>query len=297
MPFFSVIIPLYNKEQYLENTLNSVFSQTFSDFAIIVVNDGSTDGSSEIVGQYNDPRIRFYSQENQGVSTARNFGISVAQSEYITFLDADDFWYPTFLEVMKQNIGDFANESVFSAAIEKQTLKGIFPAQYSIERTSNRQLVNYFTASLKETAICTSAAVFHKSVFEKAGNFDTEIKSGQDTDLWIRIGLLFPIVFDWQILARYVYDPNSLSKIKNLALTRIRFEKYTAAEKSNPDLKQFLDLNRWSIALQAKMIGKYQYFKTLCNAINWKNIQTSKRILIQLPTPILKFILTLKAKI
>ena len=297
MPFFSVIIPLYNKEQYLENTLRSVFAQTFSDFEVIIVNDGSTDGSAEIVQQLDDPRIRYYSQENQGVSTARNFGISVAKSAYITFLDADDFWYPTFLEVMNQNISDFANESVFSAAIEKQTLKGIFPAQYSIERTANRQSVNYFTASLKETAICTSAAVFHKSVFEKAGNFDTEIRSGQDTDLWIRIGLQFSVVFDWQILARYVYDPNSLSKLTNLALTRIRFEKYAAAEKDNPELKQFLDLNRWSIALQAKMIGEYQYFKTLCAAIDWNNIQTSKRILIQLPTPILKLILKLKAKI
>jgi len=297
MSFFSVIIPLYNKEKYIANTLRSVLAQTFSDFEVIIVNDGSTDGSAEIVTQFEDPRIRYYAQENQGVSTTRNFGIAVAKSDYITFLDADDYWYPEFLEVMKQNVADFPNASVFSAAIEKQTSKGIFPAQYSVEKTDDRQLVNYFTSSYKETIICTSAAVFHKAVFEKSGIFDTEIKSGQDTDLWIRIGLLFLVLFDWQILARYVYVPNSLSKMTNLARTRIRFEKYVEAEKTNPDLKKFLDLNRWSIALQAKKIGDYLFYNQLCKEINWKNIYWKKRLFLILPTRISSFIVRWKSKL
>ena len=296
MPFFSVIIPLYNKEKYIANTLESVLAQTFSDFEVLLINDGSTDGSAAIISQFEDPRIRYYTQQNQGVSNARNFGIAAAKSDYITFLDADDYWYPTFLEVMKRNIDNFPSTSVFSAAIEKQTLKNTFPAKYSVAELDHQQLVNYFTASYKETIICTSAAVFHKDVFEKAGIFDTEIKSGQDTDLWIRIGLLFPVLFDWQILARYVYDPNSLSKNINLGLKRIRFEKYAAAEKTNSDLKKFLDLNRWSIALQAKKNGHYSYFKTVCAEIDWDNIQPSKRLLIQFPTPMLKIISLIKSK-
>uniref|UniRef100_A0A4W5LYG6 Glycosyltransferase 2-like domain-containing protein n=1 Tax=Hucho hucho TaxID=62062 RepID=A0A4W5LYG6_9TELE len=98
MSFFSVIIPLYNKECFIENTLKSVLSQTFTAFEVIIINDGSTDKSEEKALQFKDSRIRYYSKENGGVSTARNFGIDKAKSVYITFIDADDYWYPTFLE-------------------------------------------------------------------------------------------------------------------------------------------------------------------------------------------------------
>ena len=144
MSFFSIIIPLYNKEKFIESTLKSVFDQYFTDFEILIVNDGSTDLSEEKAKQFADPRIRYFLKENGGASSARNYGIEKAQSNYITFLDADDYWYPTFLQEMCEKINRFPKQKVFSAAIEIETSKKTIPAVYSIEKTNDFEIVNYF---------------------------------------------------------------------------------------------------------------------------------------------------------
>ena len=96
-PLVSVIIPTYNSAGYIEEALESVFEQTLQDFEIIVVDDGSTDGTGEVLRKYGD-RIRYIYQENNGPASARNGGIRVARGEYIAFLDADDLWVSTKLE-------------------------------------------------------------------------------------------------------------------------------------------------------------------------------------------------------
>lgn len=295
MAFFSIIIPLYNKENFIENTMKSVLDQTFQDFEIIVVNDGSTDKSEEKLLQFKDSRIQYFSNQNEGASDARNFGIEKATSEYITFLDADDFWYPTFLETMFGLISKVSEQKVFSAAIEVDTSKKIIPSAYSISKTNDEfEIVDYFKGSLKETVICTSCAVFHKSVFAEIGNFDTRIKSGQDVDLWIRIGLVYPIVFSWKILARYVYDPNSLSKNRNFIKEKMNFSKFETAEKTNPDLKKFLDLNRFSLAIKSKLAGETVLFYNYYNEIDLKNLGWKKSFLLRLPAFALHFLISFK---
>ena len=294
MPFFSVIIPLFNKEKFIEATLKSVLNQTFIDFEILIIDDGSTDNSAPIIKGFDDARIRYYYKENSGVSSARNDGIEKAQSNYISFIDADDYWYPDFLEEMFQNIQNYPQEKVFSAAIEIETSKKVIPASYSIVKTSDYEIVNYFTASSKETVICTSCAVFHKNIFEEIGTFDIEVKSGQDTDMWIRIGMNYPVVFSWKILARYVYDENSLSKNKNYLNKKINFSKFEEQEKTNPSLKKFLDLNRFSLAIKSKLIADDDNFNSYYKAIDLKNISLKKRILILMPSAILKPLINLK---
>ncbi len=295
MAFFSVIIPLYNKENFIENTIQSILDQTFQDFEIIIVNDGSTDKSEEKLLKFKDNRIHYFSKKNEGASTARNYGIEKANSDFITFLDADDFWYPTFLETIFTIISKVPNQKVFSAAIEFDTSKKIIPAQYSISKTDNEfEIVNYFKASLKETVLCTSCAVFHQSVFTEIGNFDTKIKSGQDTDLWIRIGLIYPVVFSWKILARYVYDPKSLSKNTKFIKEKMDFSKFEEAEKANLDLKKFLDLNRFSLAVKSKLAGETALFYKYYNPIDLKNLSWKKRILLRLPAFILLSLIAVK---
>jgi len=294
MPFFSVIIPLFNKENFIENTLKSVLCQTFTDFEILIINDGSTDRSEEIVSQFNDPRIKYYTKENGGSSSARNYGIEKANANYITFLDADDYWYPNFLQEMFQNINCYPKNHVFSAAIEIETSTSIFPARYSIPKSGNCVIVNFFTASLKETVIWTSCAVFHKSVFDEIGHFDIKIKSGQDTDMWIRIGLSYPVLFSWKILARYVYDPNSLSKKTSSLYGKMNFSKFSELEKNNLDLKKFLDLNRFSLAIKCKLDQNNTLFENYYKAINLKQLSLKKRILLELPSFILKPLIGLK---
>ncbi|MFC6877478.1 glycosyltransferase family 2 protein [Flavobacterium myungsuense] len=291
MSKFSVIIPLYNKEKFIENTLNSVLNQSFTDFELIIVNDGSTDTSQEKVLQYSDSRIRYFYKENEGVSSARNYGISVAQSEYIAFIDADDYWLPDFLKEMLQNIYQFPNEKVFTAAFEIETLNKIIPAVYSIKKLNDCQVVNYFEASKKESVIWSSCAVFHKSVFEKIGNFDANLKNAEDVDLWIRIGLIYPIVFNWKVLAKYVYDTNSLSKNYSYSVNPYFFNKYIELEKSNLSLKKLLDYNRFSIALKCKLNNDMSNFYFFYEGINLMNLSIKKRVLLHLQPFVLKILI------
>lgn len=291
MAFFTVIIPLFNKEKFIENTLKSVLCQTFSDFELLIINDGSTDKSEEKIQEFKDSRIKYFSKENGGASSARNYGIEKAQTNYITFIDADDYWYPNFLEEMFENIRRFPDLKVFSAAIEVETSKKIIPSSYSIVKTNDCEIVNYFPSSLKETAICTSCAVFHKIIFEEIGNFDTKIKSGQDTDLWIRIGLVYPVLFSWKILARYVYDPKSLSKTILQSSKKLDFSKFKEQEKTRPDLKKFLDLNRFSLAIKSKLSNEKTLFDTYSKAIDLNNLNYKKRILLVLPAFILRMLI------
>lgn len=294
MPFFTVIIPLFNKEKFIEATLKSVLNQSFTDFEILIVNDGSTDSSVAIIKSFTDPRICYFSKENAGVSSARNYGIEKAKADHISFIDADDYWYPSFLQEMFENIKKHPEQKVFSAAIEIATANKVFPAQYSISKTNDSEIVNYFSASSKETIICTSCAVFDKNVFKEIGDFDIQIKSGQDTDLWIRIGLVYPVVFSWKILARYVYDEKSLSKNKNYLNTKVDFHKFKELEKTNPLLKKFLDLNRFSLAIKFKLLGNKIAFDNYYEDIDLKNLGIKKRTLLLLPATLLKQLIQFK---
>ncbi|WP_163409654.1 glycosyltransferase family 2 protein [Flavobacterium ajazii] len=294
MSHFSIIIPLYNKENFIENTLKSVLNQNFTDFEVIIINDGSTDSSEEKVLQFNDSRIKYHRKKNGGVSSARNYGIEKAKSDYITFIDADDYWYPDFLDEMFKNINACPELKVFSTAIEIETSKSVIPANYSIKKTGNFEVVNYFKASSKRTVLCSSSAVFHKTVFEYTGSFDTKIKSGEDTDLWIRIGLAYPIHFSWKILTRYVYDQNSLSKKHKITIDSFNFSNYQLLEKTNPELKKFLDLNRFSLAIKSKLISDKENFNKLYNQIDLNTLPLKKRLLLRLPAFLLTYLISLK---
>lgn len=294
MPRFSIIIPLYNKEKYIQNTLKSVLNQTFQDFEIIIVNDGSTDQSVALVNEINDARIQLIHQENQGVSVARNIGMENAHANYICYLDADDFWYPHFLQTFNDLIEKYSDYEVFSAAFEVETKWNTFASLYSIDVSKTDLVVNFFDASKKECVIWTSCAVFKKSVFEHVGNFDTTIKIAQDTDLWIRIGMHYPIVFTWNILAIYKHDAESLSKKTDDLTHRLNFKKFEEAEKSNQKLKAYLDLNRYFAALHSKLNGNYQNYKSLVQQIQLRNLPLRKRMLLKTPAFILQNLVKLQ---
>lgn len=291
MPYFSIIVPVYNKEKYIENTIKSVLQQRFADYELIIINDGSTDESESKILAFDDHRIKYFSKKNEGASIARNFGIEKSHADYITFLDADDYWYPDFLEEMYASIAEFPDQRIFSGAIEIENSKNIIPSTYSIPKDQPRMVVNYFEASYKEGVICTSCAVFHKSVFEKVGLFDPKLSSGQDTDLWIRMGLIYPIVFSIKILARYVYDPQSLSRNTAFLRDKLDFSKFTEEEKNNHALKKFLDLNRYSFAIKCRMNNDYENYFRFKKDIILQNLTLRKRILLLTPAFLLRFLL------
>lgn len=290
MPFFTIIIPLYNKENFVLQTLQSVLNQSFADYEIIVVNDGSTDNGVAVVEQINDDRIKIIHQENKGVSTARNKGIEAAKAEYICFLDADDSWKEDFLNETHRLINTYSNEKVFCAAIEILTKSSVINAQYTVGNKveENVYIENYFTASMKYSLICTSCSAFHKSVFLEVGNFDEEIRSGQDTDLWIRVGNKFNIVFLNKIMCTYVYDKKSLSRNKLYKTIKLKYDNYKTIESKNKEAKKFLDYNRYSEILNNKLFGNRANVKLLRSQISINNLTFKQKILINLPRFVLK---------
>lgn len=294
MPRFSIIIPVFNKETFVAKTIKSVLSQTFADFEIIIINDGSTDKSEAEILAIADERILYFSKENEGVAVARNFGISKASANYICFLDADDYWFPNFLETMNQYIQKLPNEKVIACAIEIETNKKTFPAQYSFAQKGDFEIVNFFEASQKEAVLWTSAVCIHKEVFEKSGIFDEQLKVSEDTDLWIRIGLQYQVVFIWKILARYVFDEKSISRSLNYIFEDAFFEKYAVVEKQNPKLKKYMDLNRFSAVIKHNLNSDFENSRKIYSEIDLKNISWKKSILLQFPPIILKMLLKLK---
>ncbi|HRG18620.1 MAG TPA: glycosyltransferase [Flavobacterium lutivivi] len=295
MPFFSVIIPVYNKEKFIEKTLQSVLNQTFPGFEVIVINDGSTDESENKILEIKDDRINYFTKKNEGVAITRNFGILKATGSFICFLDADDYWYPNFLLVMKSYIEKLPTQKVFASAIEIETKKNKFPAQYSILKNNDYQIVNFFDASQYESVLWTSSVVIEKTVFEKTGIFDEKIKISEDTDLWIRIGLIYEVVFIWEILARYIYDNQSVSRNMNYVFEDYFFEKFITEESTNQKLKQYLDLNRFSSVIKLKITGDNKKAKKIIESIDTKSLSFKKRFLLNLPTFALKILIKIKS--
>lgn len=294
MSLISVIIPLYNKEKFIAKTLQSVLSQTFSDFEVLVIDDGSTDKSVAIVKEFTDERIRLISKENQGVSATRNLGIEKSSGKFIVFLDADDIWKNDFLETTYSITNNYPDQKVFSLAIEIEIGNRVFPAEYSISKEKNIQIVNYFEASLLQSAIFASGTVFEKSVFEKAGNFDTSLQTEEDIDLWIRIGLHFKVLFCWKIGVKYSQDDNGLSKgLKNIS-SKTDFSKYSELAKTDLKLQKFLDYNRYSFALRSKLSGEKKGYQKFKSQINLRNLNSKQQFLLSLPSFLLRTLFSFK---
>ena len=168
MSFFSIVIPLYNKEAYILQTLQSVCKQSFSDFEILLINDGSTDRSLEEVAKVKDIRLKIITQKNQGVSRARNFGMQQAKGNFIALLDADDLWAPNYLEKIHALTKEFPKEAVFSSAVHISKKGLTKKAVYSISDKPVQKL-NYFKGSLKSSLLHPSSVVLHRDVFIKLG--------------------------------------------------------------------------------------------------------------------------------
>lgn len=294
MSKFSVVISVYNKELQIANTINSVLNQTVQDFEIIVVNDGSTDNSKTVLSSFNDNRIRVFNTANNGASAARNFGIEQANNDYIALLDGDDYWHPFFLEEINTLQIKFPSEKVFATAIELQDNKVVYPAKYSIPSSPKHQVVNYFKGSQLKTLLSSSSIVIHKSVFKSIGVFDPLITSGQDTDLWIRIGLTYRIAFSRRVAARYINVTNSLSNTTVDVNNKSDFKKFEEAEKNNPDLKKILDLNRFSMAILSKRGKNKEKFEFYKSGIDYKNLNWKQKTLLKLPKLILDLLMRFK---
>lgn len=246
---FSVIIPLYNKAPYVEKALRSVLAQTFLDYELIVVNDGSKDDSLSVAQRVLDgSQAIIINQENSGVSTARNNGVAASHGDYICFLDADDWWEPTFLEKMSALVDEYPDAGIYGSGyfLVKNGKRRIAPI--GVLETFERGHIDY--CSVYARTLCmplTSISVaIPRKVFNESGGFKPHLKLGEDFDLWIRIALENKVAFLNMPLAYYNQDVD----LANRGTRKLQEPQYHMLwnldylednEKQDPDYKQLID--------------------------------------------------------
>ena len=210
-PTVSVVIPTYNRAHMIGDTLNSVLAQTYRNFEIIVVDDGSTDNTPEVLTYYGSP-VHYVRCENRGKSAARNTGIRVARGDYIAFLDSDDLWLPNKLQ---------AQMDVFD---EQPDLKWVYSDCYMFDGQTGADICtwsshsrlyagNIFELLFQNNFIASPTPVFRRQVFGEVGYFDETLQRHQpeDADMWLRTAAKFPIGLVSRPLARFRRHPNSLT--------------------------------------------------------------------------------------
>ncbi|MDZ4845176.1 MAG: glycosyltransferase family 2 protein [Chitinophagales bacterium] len=186
--FFSVIIPTYNRAAQLHLPIESILKQTFTSWELIIVDDGSTDNTKEIVAAYQDPRIRYIYQQNMERSAARNNGIAHAQGQYVCFLDSDDYYLPEHLASFHQKIQEhkFPVAVFYCNTLEDNNGKLISFPQPKIEARNNVEWVVLATMGSPRTCL-------HHAIFTKY-QFNPKVSVGEDVDLWVRVLKEYPLI-------------------------------------------------------------------------------------------------------
>jgi glycosyltransferase involved in cell wall biosynthesis len=247
---YSIVIPLYNKEFSIKETIQSIISQSYADYEIIVVDDGSTDRSTDIIKEFSDHRIRIISRENGGVSAARNTGIKTARYDYIAFIDADDVWLPRYLTEMDKLIDENPDCIVFSSEYYLEKNNKLELSHGRSLPISTGQVQDFFAIQKRyfKPIIWTSATIVKKEALLSVGMFDEKLWLGEDLDLWYRLTLYGNLAFLNHPLSIYK-DFRKQSSLTNFKLTvenniLFNLDKYIEIEKANINLKRYLDKYR-----------------------------------------------------
>ncbi len=264
---FSVIIPLYNKEKYIARAVQSVLAQTYSIFELIIVNDGSTDKSLEVIQSFNDDRIRIIDQANQGVSIARNNGAKFSKYNYVAFLDADDWWKDGFLDEMGKVISEFPAAAIYGCNyfyvkhgrcyVEDKGFCPDFKAGY----------IDYFKVYSKSRVVpfnC-SFVIVQKQIFTEVGGFNPVLRFGEDFDLWVRMTLQSKVAYLNMPLAYSNQDVENSSRALGLKITWKKEEHVIynldylmEKEKEVPELHSLLNYLRVLSLITFHLMGMYK---------------------------------------
>lgn len=297
MSFFTVIIPLYNKEKYIKNAIKSVLNQTFSDFELVIIDDFSSDKSAAIATTFESEKVQLiYHKKNCGLSASRNTGIKKANSNYITFLDADDLWKPTFLESIFQLIQNFPEARIFGTNYEevwdtviKNPCNGseILPIDFT-------GYINFFKINIKQGIYNHGSVCFHKEVFQKVGFYNEKINFSEDLDFNIRANYNFKLAYTNSVQMRYfMQTENQLTQSSLLNKTIPDFDSYENWAKTNSDLKKYLDFERYVLGKRLKKNNDLRWKKMILT-IDSTNLNWKQNVLLKMPRFILNLIDKLK---
>lgn len=293
---FSVIIPLYNKGPYVSKALSSVIAQTFRDFELIVVDDGSTDDSLNVAKSMMDSSEvdhLLISQANAGVSTARNNGVSASHGDYICFLDADDWWAPTFMERMDRLINEYPEAGIYGT--NYYYVKN--GRQRVCVTTAETGYIDYCKAYAEklQMPLWTGAVCMPREVFDEFGGFRPRLRLGEDFDLWIKVALKYKVAFLNEPLSYYYQDADTawrlvgrLHRPEEHMLWNLDY--LEDEEKSNPDYKRLIDNLRTYGLLPYYLSKQYNAAAGQELAkVDWDHQPGPVRRLYKMPVPFLRF--------
>jgi glycosyltransferase involved in cell wall biosynthesis len=245
-PLVSVIMPTYNHARYIGEAIESVLNQSYKNFELIIIDNYSTDNTTEIVASYNDNRIKYLKFRNNGIIAAsRNHGLKNSSGKYVAFLDSDDIWLPEKLglqiDLMESNNEIGLSYVLYSHLLEDGSVKGLFP------KSGHRLKGNVFTSLYRKSVIANSGTVVRMEVFKELGLLDENPKlvTIEDYEMWLRIAKSRPI--------DYIDH-------KSLLLYRIRYDNSSNMTKSFTRWqKEMLLANKYSHA-----VGKLYYISVVC---------------------------------
>lgn len=253
MTLISVVIPVYNGEKTIKDTIKSVLDQTFKDFELIVINDGSKDSTLEIISGIQDPRIKVFSYPNAGLSATRNRGIAQASGKYISFIDADDLWTPDKLQfqlkALEENPQAVLAYSWTNCIDESGQLLGPGDRSNISGDVYAKLLLNNFLEN-------GSNALIRTQVFAEFGGFDESLKSAEDWDMWLRLAARYHFVLvPFPHILYRVYTTSMSANVLTMEAACLRV--IERAFEQAPDSLQYL--KKPSLA----NIYKYNIFKAL----------------------------------
>jgi glycosyltransferase involved in cell wall biosynthesis len=228
IPRVSVLIPAYNRAGYLLETVNSALNQTFTDLEVVIVDDGSTDNTAQVVGGIPDPRVNYLYQENRGVSAALNTAWRSARGKYLSMLGSDDVWLPNLLEELVPVLDADPNLGLVYARAQGMDAQGKPLSQIlgAPEKFPGEPLESILYGDF----VCGIAALFCRASLERVGGFDETMTGNEDWDLWIRLAEHYRFAFCDKILARYRMHPHSLTGGRSEAYTRIILDRIRLIE-------------------------------------------------------------------
>ena len=265
----SVVIPTYNRRETIGRSIDSVLNQTLFPSEIIVVDDGSTDGTSDYI-QSNFPSIKLLHQPNKGVSAARNKGIRYADTNWIALLDSDDEWFPQKLEKQVMTLSQ-SPDIKFCHTEEIWIRNGVRVNQMKKHQKYGGHI---FYKCLDMCRISPSSVLFHQSILDDVGYFDKDLKVCEDYDLWLRITAKFPVLYiDESLIKKYGGHEDQLSRVKDgieshriKVLEKLIMKKFTSVQR-NAMLKTLIEkLTIFSIGAQKR--GKIKAYNTSKKRIN-----------------------------
>nr|WP_292901184.1 glycosyltransferase family A protein [Nonlabens sp.] len=278
-------MPLFNKAATILRAINSVCNQDYTNFDLLIIDDGSTDESLDLIKHFKSDRILIYSQENTGVSATRNCALKFAIDKHydgIAFLDADDYWWPNHLSLLTQLFTKFPEAQAVASNYNLKRSRKTLETQWSGFKNEKDQLLEHFFEHNYLNSICTCSTLMIKTeAIEKVGFFNEQVTHFEDIDWFTKIGMNLKVAFSFRvttIIDETAENRSDQTDMNNRCLPD--FSCYETEIKKHQGLQKYLDLNRFSIALAYRMENDIRNAAFYQQKINLRNLSLKQQKLL-----------------